>query len=419
MRVALVTGRFDLVGGSERYAGEVARGLTERGADVRVIALSAAEDEGPSAAPGLGCEVLRLPGLAAGGASKGDQRALRDALAGCDATLLLSRSSASLLAALLDGPPLVRFVQDHTLFCPGLNKQFEDGELCERALGAACLERYWLGGGCAGQKIVGAPSLRGPLRALAARTRELELSRRCARVLVASHYMRAELLRAGVPSGLVEVLPYFTRSNTPALPAEDPDAEARAAWSGGGLRLFTPARLALPDKGIDYLLTALRQLSAPARLLVAGDGPARGWLEEKASAEGLDDRARFVGWRSADAIEGLYAACDVVVFPSVWNEPFGLVGIEAMAHGKPVVACDVGGVREWLVPGETGQRNPKDPTGELVPRRDAAALAEALEGLALDPERRARLGAAGAARVEARFRPERHLARLVSVLRGE
>lgn len=412
MRVALVTGRFDLVGGSERYAGEVARGLTERGADVRVIALSAAESEDASAVPHGGCELRRLPELAADSLGRGARRALRDSLDDRDATLLLSRASASLLAALLDGPPLVRFVQDHTLFCPGLNKQFEDGGLCERALGAACLERYWLGGGCAGQKIVGAPSLRGPVRALAARARELELSRRCTRVLVASEYMRAELLRAGLPHGLVEVLPYFTRSNTPALPTAELDAEARDAWSGGGLRLFTPARLALPDKGLDYLLTALGQLRAPARLVIAGDGPARAWLEEKARAEGLDDRVRFVGWRPADAIEGLYAACDVVVFPSVWNEPFGLVGIEAMAHGTPVVACDVGGVREWLVPDGT------DPTGELVPRRDAAALAEALDGLALAPERRARLGAAGAARVEARFRPEHHLGRLLSVIRG-
>jgi len=407
VRVALVTGRFDLVGGSERYAGEVARGLTERGARVRVIALSAAEAEDGAAVPHGGCEVLRLPELAAGSLGRGGRRALRGALAGHDATLLLSRASAPLLAALLDGPPLVRFVQDHTLFCPGLNKQFEDGGLCERALGAACLERYWLGGGCAGQKIVDAPSLRGPVRALSDRSRELELSRRCARVLVASEYMRAELLRAGLPRELVEVLPYFTRSNTSMLPAEPLDVAARDAWSGDGVRLFTPARLALPDKGIDYLLTAIGELRSNARLVVAGDGPARDWLEEKARAEGLSDRVRFLGWRSADAIEGLYAAADLVVFPSVWNEPFGLVGIEAMAHGKPVVACDVGGVREWLVPGETG---------ELVPRRDAAALAAALDALALDAPRRERLGAGGTKRIEARFRPARHLGRLEELL---
>ncbi len=400
MRVALVTTRFDLIGGSERYAGEAARALAAAGDGVRVLCAGGDQD--------AGVPVRELAALAAPSPDRSALRELTAALADRDATLLTSRVAAPVLEALLAGPPVVRFVQDHTLFCPGLNKQLADGGLCEEPVGVACLRRYWLQGGCAGQRIVGAPSLRGPLRELAARRRELDLTARCARTLVASGYMRAELLRAGLPPGRVEVLPYFTRSTDPARAATPPDDATRAFWAAdGALRLFASARLVHPDKGVDFLVTAMGKLAHPARLVVAGDGPAREWLERKAREEGLSDRIRFVGWRSPAEVEGLYAAAEAVAFPSVWNEPFGLVGVEAMAHGLPVVAADVGGVREWLEPGETGL---------LVPRRDADALAAAVDRLAADRELARRLGAAGARRVAERFSEEGHLTRLRAIL---
>ena len=70
---------------------------------------------------------------------------------------------------------------------------------------------------------------------------------------------------------------------------------------------------------------------------LAGTGPAEAWLREKAAAEGLGERVVFTGWLGADALEALYALASVVVFPSMWNEPFGLVGLEAMAHAGGVL----------------------------------------------------------------------------------
>lgn len=401
MRVLVVTNHWDLVGGSERYAGEVVTGLSRRGFDTAVLCARGERNSD--------VQVHTVPELDSCRLSPGARAQLRRVLHDADRVLLLSHASADVLRELLASAPLVRFVQDHRLFCPGLNKQHANGELCQKALGSECLKRYYLDGGCCGMRITDSPSLRFPLRSLSECLRELELTRRARRVLVASSYMRDELLRTGIAPDEVEVLPYFTASASAGLaPAEFSPALEEFLARGEGALLFTPARLTLPDKGIDYLLTALGHTDSEVRLVVAGDGPARAWLEEKAAAEGLDQRVHFSGWLAPDEIESLYARCDLVVCPSVWNEPFGLVGIEAMAHGKAVVAFDCGGIAEWLRDGVTGT---------LCKRKDTEALARAIDRLARHPDERLRMGAAGRQRVEEEFRPRRHLDRLQEILR--
>ncbi len=404
MRLLVVTGRWDLVGGSERYAGAVVRGLEVRG---HVVGVLCASGEQRAAAEVIRLEELDAPRLSGAGCAT-LRRRVRDFAP--DRILLLSRLAPEALEALLQCAPLVRFVQDHTLFCPGLNKVHEDGSVCEEALGTPCLRHYWLEGGCTGLKITGTPSLRFPWRALSTCLRELELTRRARRILVASRYMRSELLRAGMPRDRIEVLPYFTLSGTEELPATPlPEATRHFVEAEGTPLLFTPARLTTPDKGVEFLLTAMAQLGGLARLVIAGDGPAREWLEAKACEEGLAQRVHFAGWLGPGEIESLYAAADVVVFPSVWNEPFGLVGLEAMAHAKPVVAFEVGGVPEWLVDGETGL---------LCERRDTGALSAVIASLLADPGRASAMGAAGRERQRERFGRVRHLDRLEGLLGG-
>jgi glycosyltransferase involved in cell wall biosynthesis len=400
LRVLVVCGRWDLVGGSERYAGEVVRELIARGHQVRV-ACTGGEQDGAD-------EVRICSGLSSSKPSRAERSELAAACAGRDVTLVLAWINLAALAELLQGPPLVRFVQDHTLFCPGLNKLLGDGSPCESPLGMVCIERYWLKGGCSGQKIDGLPALLRPLRSLRRALAEIELVGRCKRVLVASDYMRAELVRSGLDPNNITVLPYFTRSATPALAAESLDPASAKIWQvPGTFKLFVPARLVLPDKGIDYLLTALGQTETNVNLVIAGSGPAEAWLQQKAQDEGLASRVHFTGWCKPAQVEALYAACDGVAFPSVWNEPFGLVGIEAMAHGKPVVAFDVGGVRQWLVPEETGL---------LVPRRETLALAKAIDRLAQDSLLCARLGDAGQSRAREEFSSDKHMSALEQVL---
>jgi glycosyltransferase involved in cell wall biosynthesis len=167
--------------------------------------------------------------------------------------------------------------------------------------------------------------------------------------------------------------------------------------------ILTPARLALPDKGIDRLLEALARLRHPFQAVIAGDGPERAWLEARSAELGLRTRVRFTGWLREDELSQLYHRARVVAFPSIWDEPFGLVGLEAMAHARPVVAFDVGGVREWLEHGVTGR---------IVPRGDVAAFAAALDRFLADPELASTLGRAGRERADREFDPATHIERL-------
>jgi glycosyltransferase involved in cell wall biosynthesis len=128
-----------------------------------------------------------------------------------------------------------------------------------------------------------------------------------------------------------------------------------------------------PEKGILELVDAARGHT----LVVAGDGPLRPQVPQ----------AR--GWLPRDELERLYNRAAVVACPS-HREGFGVVCAEAMAHGRAVVASDVGGLRDLVVDGETGL---------LVPPRDVAALRNALERLLAEPALRRRLGAAGRERV--------------------
>ncbi|MBI1776831.1 MAG: glycosyltransferase family 4 protein [Proteobacteria bacterium] len=124
-----------------------------------------------------------------------------------------------------------------------------------------------------------------------------------------------------------------------------------------------------------------RLLDRPWRLLVVGDGPARPAVE--AALQPLGSRLAFMGERDAEALPGLYAAADLLVWPAI-NEAFGMVLLEAQAAGTPVVAGATGGVPE-VVQSEAG--------GVLVPVGDATAFADAVASLLDDPVRLGRLAA--------------------------
>ena len=403
MRLLLGCERLDLVGGSERYAADVARGLTARGHEVHVVTSQLGQE-----IPGL---VTELPGLfdheAAPSALSAFELELRNW--NPDRVLLLSRAAPAVLRASSERALTARFVQDHTLFCPGLNKLHADGSPCSDPMGAACLKRFFLTKGCAGYHRDGwRPALRWPFGKLKEHQRDLAAHQELDRLLVASDYMRRELIRAGCEPSRVERVGYFTRQGQDATPKSPlPEELVASLASSDAPLILCSARLVHPDKGVDFLLTALGELKLPWRCVIAGEGPARAWLEEKARDEGLAERVHFTGWLDAPVLEELYTRAELVAVPSIWDEPFGLVGLEAMAHSLPVVAFDVGGISEWLEGGETGL---------LVPRRDAHAFARAIDSLLSDPERAARMGAKGQRRLRERFSQAAHLDRLEDAL---
>ena len=142
-------------------------------------------------------------------------------------------------------------------------------------------------------------------------------------------------------------------------------------------------------KGVRYLLDAVATLprTVVARAVIIGDGPERPALEAQVRSLGLDDRVVFRGWVSPDDLDRAYATADVFVLPAVVDargdtEGLGMVLLEAMAYRVPVVSTPLGGITDIVE---------QDRTGLLVPPNDAPALAAAIERLATDPARAARL----------------------------
>lgn len=137
-----------------------------------------------------------------------------------------------------------------------------------------------------------------------------------------------------------------------------------------------------PHKGVDVLLEARRRMRHQIQLVLAGT--------PREDTPAIDDDGVTVALNVPHAqVMAAWKGCSVAVVPSVWNEPLGLVAIEAMLVRRPVVASDVGGLRDTVEHGRTGLR---------VPPGDPGALAAALDGLLDDPARRQRMGEAGRAR---------------------
>ncbi|OLB15188.1 MAG: hypothetical protein AUH07_03240 [Gemmatimonadetes bacterium 13_2_20CM_70_9] len=140
------------------------------------------------------------------------------------------------------------------------------------------------------------------------------------------------------------------------------------------------------QKGLDYLVKALAQLPPQrrVRLVVVGED----WggvadLRSLARTLGIEDRILFKGLLARDEVLRAYASADVFVLPSLF-EPFGIVLLEAMAAGLPVVASRVGGIVDVVEDGKTGL---------LVPPRNPQAIADAIERLLSNPTLRQRMGA--------------------------
>lgn len=165
-------------------------------------------------------------------------------------------------------------------------------------------------------------------------------------------------------------------------------------------------------KGVHVLINAFQtvlQQHPQTRLVVTGssffEGAARTPYEEelKRLAQPISSSVIFTGFLAHTTLKYLYSAADIVVVPSIWEEPSGLVVLEAMASGGCVVATSVGGIPELVQ---------HQHTGLLVPPGDVAALCNAICSLLSEPSSRARLGEAARAKVVAEFTWERLVAQI-------
>lgn len=210
----------------------------------------------------------------------------------------------------------------------------------------------------------------------------------------------------GVPSTKTVVIPTAYLPRPRAAAAADVRAELGLGAEDSVIGTIAILR---PQKALHMLVDAFAQVvrSLPrAHLVIAGPspGPVRGELEEQAVALGLEDRVHLLGQR--DDVEEVWRAFDVGAISSDF-EGTPLAAIECLTCGVPLVATAVGGLPDIIE---------HDSTGVLVAPGDAAALATALEDLLRDPDRRARLGAAGRERARA-FTIERIAARFAQLYR--
>ncbi|MEM4255263.1 MAG: glycosyltransferase family 4 protein [Candidatus Norongarragalinales archaeon] len=153
--------------------------------------------------------------------------------------------------------------------------------------------------------------------------------------------------------------------------------------------VLTVCRL-VEQKGLDYLLDAIplvdKELGGKAHFVLLGRGPLLEHLQAKAKKLGVEEKISFLAERFSEKdLAALYAACDCFVLPSLW-EPFGIVVVEAMATGKPVVGTDIGGIPEIIEHGKNGF---------LVQPRDARALAQRITFLLQNKKTARKMGAEG------------------------
>lgn len=172
--------------------------------------------------------------------------------------------------------------------------------------------------------------------------------------------------------------------------------------------IVTQVSWIIPEKGIsDFLETARLVLiqNRKVQFVFVGDGAYREQYMKDAAAMGLEDRITWTGMVEDPFGEGVFAAADVVCQFSRWEEVFGWMIAEAMAHGKPVVATRVGGIPELITNGESGF---------LVERGDTVAMSERLLTLLADRELRVRMGQAGRDTVSEKFDLRKNVAQLIS-----
>lgn len=172
--------------------------------------------------------------------------------------------------------------------------------------------------------------------------------------------------------------------------------------------IVTQVSWVIPEKGIaDFLSTArlVTALNRQVQFVLVGEGAHRQEYMQEAAALGLGDRITFTGMVNDPFGAGVFHAADVVCQFSRWEEVFGWMIAEAMAHAKPVIATRVGGIPELISDGVSGY---------LVDRGDTATMSKRILQLLEDPNLRSRSGAAGRETVAAKFDLKRNVTQLIA-----
>jgi glycosyltransferase involved in cell wall biosynthesis len=373
--VLLVTPRWARDGGIATHVMASATALAAHGVDVSV---AAARIEAAASVPGV--NLFHSPELA--DTSLSPDRRLGDALSLRPTAIHAHRiDDPDLVAFMRRSAPVTLSVHGYTGCTSGVH-YFRPGHECTRAHGPGCIPHLTV------RSCVHTRHARSLPAAYKRVGRALEALRRADLVVSYASAVDRHLAANGVTR----------RAIVPLFPTVAP-----SAGSGHAIRrrVVFAGRVVVP-KGVGILVRAARTVDA--EFVICGDGWQLDAMRKLAQRLEVQERVSFRGWLSPEKLARELAEASVVAMPSVWPEPFGLVGIEAFAAGRPVVASLTGGIGDWLEDGVSGLG---------VRPGDARALAHALNELLADPARQQAMGAAGKETMEARFSPERHVATLL------
>ena len=376
MRLVWINEHAAPVGGAERYVSETAAGLRRKG--VESVLLYAVHGE--LSASYVASFAGAFPAV--------DLRAQIREIAP-DVVYLNRPISTHTPVELSDaGVPIAAFHHDYDLFCPRRSKYTTIGSHpCAQAVGWGCYP-------CLGF-LQPAPA---PKRARLVRPGALLAAqspwKRFDLHVVGSHHMSAELQRHAFDPSRIAIVPLYAEPNAVGAADGAPARPDRILFVGQLIR----------GKGLDLALKALARLPSSIHLEVAGSGHQESMFRELARDLGVVSRVSFLGRLDQSALTDAFARAVCVLVPSRYPETFGLIGVEAMAHGVPVVGAAVGAIPEWLVHGVNGL---------LVPPNDAVALAEAAAQVWESPALRQRMSAAARQRHADNYRLEHHLVGLL------
>lgn len=346
MRILYLTDRLSPRGGAGNHLLDVVAAMAPR---ARItVAAGHVQAELPA-----DIQTHRLRGLSTSVAEDAGLNGLDALLDAADVVHVQNVMNPVALKAATSTGRAVVTVQDHRVFCPGPGRTLPDGSVCYEPMGPAT---------CA--DCMPDDDYRTRMLAL---TKARAESIRDAKLIVLSQYMADELAEAGL-NGATVIPP-------PVLTAAAPSAPGRDFVLGGRL---------VHHKGIDLAAQAWQQAGVSSSLQVAGLGPLHNVVAD----------AKSLGWLDRQALGQTLAEARALIFPSRWQEPFGIMGVEALAQGTPVIAMVQGGMEDWADVGVI-----------RVDPGDVHGMAEAIKQLHDDTHLSADLGTAGWEMVRERYAP--------------
>ncbi len=351
MRLLYLADRLSDRGGADQHLAQVIRTSVEAGHSVTV---AFGRDEGGMAIPDA-VDLRRVRGLSARVESTGKLETLAGLLGEAEVVHIQNVMNPVALGMAVETGRAVVTVQDHRVFCPGQGKTLVDGSVCSVEMSdgvcSDCLpdENY--------------------RRSTLGLTRRRLEALKGAEVVVLSAYMADQLAAVGV--GGARIVP--------------PWIEVGPGRSDPGTSFLMGGRL-VEHKGILDGWRAWHEADRPLPLTIAGTGPLEGEL--------IGTQRR--GWLAPEDLRAELRRARALIFPTRWQEPFGILGLEALAQGTPVVVADSGGTSGWSASGCI-----------RVPAGDVPAMSAAIRRLATDPQAALELGREGQAAVGERF--ARHL----------